>query len=233
MHVHKPHLWHGLREFLKEYAIIFVGVLTALGAEQVVEAAHWRHEVADTREALDGQLADNRIRMEFMHRQDVCYLRRLADLDRWADNGLKGRPANLGEPVFASYHTSAWEVAKASQAAGHIPLARRLAYGSVFDMLDTGREEVGGEREAWTAILAVLASPGAAGAADRMKAATAVARDRAGRREFNYPLFGKAFDSLGAKARLASTTTAISIDAKLCQPLSTGEAAPAASDRSQ
>ncbi|MDB5442210.1 MAG: hypothetical protein JWP73_586, partial [Phenylobacterium sp.] len=33
MDIHKPKPWHGLREFLKEYAIIVVGVLTALAAE--------------------------------------------------------------------------------------------------------------------------------------------------------------------------------------------------------
>jgi hypothetical protein len=57
MHVHKPHLWHGLGEFLKEYAIIFIGVLTALAAEQGVEWLHWRHEVAEGREALHREMA--------------------------------------------------------------------------------------------------------------------------------------------------------------------------------
>jgi hypothetical protein len=33
MDLHKPRPWHSLREFLKEYLIIVVGVLTALGAE--------------------------------------------------------------------------------------------------------------------------------------------------------------------------------------------------------
>ena len=43
MDIHKPKPWHGVREFLKEYVIIVVGVLTALGAEQGVEWLHWRH----------------------------------------------------------------------------------------------------------------------------------------------------------------------------------------------
>jgi len=40
--IHKPKPWHGLREFLKEYVIIVVGVLTALAAEAGVEWLHWR-----------------------------------------------------------------------------------------------------------------------------------------------------------------------------------------------
>ena len=42
MDIHKPKPWHGLREFLKEYLIIVVGVLTALAAEAGVEWLHWR-----------------------------------------------------------------------------------------------------------------------------------------------------------------------------------------------
>ena len=44
MDIHKPKPWHGWREFLKEYAIIVVGVLTALAAEQVVDWLHWRQQ---------------------------------------------------------------------------------------------------------------------------------------------------------------------------------------------
>src|SRR5437879_13806468 len=43
MDIHKAKPWHSLREFLKEYVIIVIGVLTALGAEQAVEWLHWRH----------------------------------------------------------------------------------------------------------------------------------------------------------------------------------------------
>ena len=45
MDIHKPKPWHGLREFLKEYLIIVVGVLTALGLEQVADMLHWRHKI--------------------------------------------------------------------------------------------------------------------------------------------------------------------------------------------
>jgi hypothetical protein len=220
MDIHKPKPWHGWREFLKEYGIIVLGVLTALGAEQFVEALHWRHEVADTREALDRELADDRTRLERMRSQDACYLRRLDDLDRWADAGLPGSPTSLGEPTFRSFHTSAWEVAEASQAAAHIPLAQRLRYGSLFDALTTGRAAVNDEREAWTAILAVAAAPGGAGAPDRMKQATAVARDRAQHRRSNYPILSADFDSLGV--RLDPAAARMTVDGTLCGPLLPG-----------
>jgi len=52
MDIHKPKPWHGVREFLKEYVIIVVGVLTALGAEAVVEWLHWRNAAADARASM-------------------------------------------------------------------------------------------------------------------------------------------------------------------------------------
>src|SRR5947209_13236270 len=54
MDIHKPKPWHGLREFLKEYVIIVVGVLTALAFEQAVEWLHWRHVTQQTEENLRG-----------------------------------------------------------------------------------------------------------------------------------------------------------------------------------
>jgi hypothetical protein len=45
MDIHKPTPWNGWREFLKECAIILVGMLTALSAEQAVEALQSAHKL--------------------------------------------------------------------------------------------------------------------------------------------------------------------------------------------
>ena len=45
MHIHVPKPLHGWREFLGEVGVIVVGVLVALGAEQVVENLHHRSQV--------------------------------------------------------------------------------------------------------------------------------------------------------------------------------------------
>jgi hypothetical protein len=52
MHFHLPKPLHGWREFAGEVAIIVLGVLIALGAEQAVEWLHWRHQQHDTLERL-------------------------------------------------------------------------------------------------------------------------------------------------------------------------------------
>jgi len=59
MDIHKPKPWHGVREFLKEYVIIVVGVLTALGAEQGAEWLHWRHVTEIAERSLRADVSEN------------------------------------------------------------------------------------------------------------------------------------------------------------------------------
>jgi hypothetical protein len=58
MHFHLPKPLHGWRELLGEVGIIVIGVLIALGAEQVVETIHWRNEVAAERASLLTEASD-------------------------------------------------------------------------------------------------------------------------------------------------------------------------------
>jgi hypothetical protein len=57
MHFHLPKPLHGWRQFVGEVGIIVVGVLVALGAEQVVESMHWHHEADRSIDALKVEIA--------------------------------------------------------------------------------------------------------------------------------------------------------------------------------
>src|SRR4051794_41195217 len=56
MHVHLPKPLHGWRAFVGEVAIIVLGVLIALGAEQMVESWHWRGRTNDARASLRAEV---------------------------------------------------------------------------------------------------------------------------------------------------------------------------------
>ncbi len=56
MHIHLPKPLHGWREFVGEVGVIVIGVLIALGAEQVVERARWAREVRDARAAIHREM---------------------------------------------------------------------------------------------------------------------------------------------------------------------------------
>ena len=59
MHFHLPKPMHGWREFAGEVGIIVIGVLVALGAEQVVETIHWQERARHARQSLAGELGDH------------------------------------------------------------------------------------------------------------------------------------------------------------------------------
>lgn len=80
MEIHKPKPWHGFREFFKEYAIIVLGVLTALALEQAVEWFHWREIVSHDKSALTEMTND--VYVKELGRVDLqdCINHRLADI---------------------------------------------------------------------------------------------------------------------------------------------------------
>ena len=127
MHFHLPKPLHGWRAFVGEVGIIVVGVLIALGAEQVVESFHEREDVAQLRAALRSELADGRARWEHMRAQDRCTQQRLDALGKWVATAPPSATLRRAyRPFLWNMHSSAWDLAKTSPAAAHIPLKERL-----------------------------------------------------------------------------------------------------------
>ena len=130
MDIHKPKPWHSIREFLKEYVIIVVGVLTALAAEQGVEWLHWRHEVSQAHANLKDELQRNarslRYRFDRGHLRDEPALR----IRRVGEGGPK--PVLIREAGFPPLGDSVWEVVKSGQVATHLTLDERVAYSRLY-----------------------------------------------------------------------------------------------------
>ena len=59
MHFHLPKPLHGWREFTGEVGIIVIGVLIALGAEQLVEDWRWHQQVEQSSRAFKDELLTN------------------------------------------------------------------------------------------------------------------------------------------------------------------------------
>jgi hypothetical protein len=155
MHVHLPKPLHGWRAFFGEVAIIVLGVLIALAAEQAVESWRWHREVKETRLAADAELTHDL--GVFKHRlgQKACVENRLADLDRWLQGWRDGKPLKLNGPIASppafGLHFNVWD-ATAGEARAHMDLETKLAYAGLYDVLknfDTQRLK---EREAWASL---------------------------------------------------------------------------------
>src|SRR3954463_8469816 len=113
MDIHKAKPWRGVRDFLKEYLIIVIGVLTALGAEQVAEALHWKHQVADGEAELKEPFAREVSNAAMRAAQGRCVTVRLAELSAMlqqaADVGRLPPLAPLGHPAHPPWTVQTWE----------------------------------------------------------------------------------------------------------------------------
>jgi len=158
MDIHKPRPWHGLREFLKEYAIIVVGVLTALGAEQAVEWLHWRHLAVETEADLAAGLKLNLANVVYWLDTEPCENARLSDLTRtlretspqWrgvdsikmfvdaASQRPFVTPTVIASPQPFWIHDT-WENAAASGVLNHMPRERVAQYGVAYRRVDLAR----------------------------------------------------------------------------------------------
>lgn len=139
MEVHKPKLTHSWREFLKEYGIIVLGVLTALLAEQAVGSLDWRHKVnaaiSDMKQELsvaDGPESYARLAMH------DCISTRLGAIARAVESGDRKASRKLIETVWLpkrTYDSFAHDSAVASDVASHMPTETMFNFRIVYALV--------------------------------------------------------------------------------------------------
>jgi len=144
MDLHKSKPWHGVREFLKEYAIIVVGVLTALAFEQVVQAIDWQRRVRDAEHDFHVELGEN-ARNAYSRLVTVRCATAQFDAMRAAlvANRDQGTPAT-GISTYRrgnrSWFTDSWEAARSLQLTGHMPTERLRDYSLAYSLAVSFRE---------------------------------------------------------------------------------------------
>ena len=136
MDIHKPKPWHSFREFLKEYLIIVVGVLTALAAEQIVENVHWARRVAETHVQLKAELsADARSGLDWLSRAPCLDAQLGALRDGVAQarrTGFFRAPAQRYAPALDKFSTDAWLNARSLQVSDHMSPQEVADYSGVY-----------------------------------------------------------------------------------------------------
>lgn len=152
MHFHLPKPLHGWREFVGEIAIIVIGVLIALVAEQLVETAHWNHQVETFRDVVHREVANDLGTYQFRIKQSGCVKRRLDDLELWLASLRAGQPRKLERPIGAprsqSLEKSVWE-SRDANLVSHMPISERMALGQLYDYFDNNEAHRLDERETW------------------------------------------------------------------------------------
>jgi len=174
MDIHKPKPVRNWREFVKEYAIIVLGVATALAAEQAVEWLHWQSEVKDARNAIVAEIADNNTRI-FARRVafEPCIQRQLQEADRILTDLEAGRSPGS----FTTFHTgsgsflsdSEWQSERASQVLTHFPRAELALLGRYYAQLQLIDPLKVQEGDAWQELSVLQNPPKGIGVSDLLR----------------------------------------------------------------
>jgi hypothetical protein len=143
--VHAPHeVVRTWKDFLIHIATIVIGLLIAIGLEQTVEVFHHRHQVAETRAALQLELDQNRRayadRISEFHRQTAALLNNINVL-RYVQQHAEARQESLPgilvwHAVRGEFTESAWKTAQQSNVTALMPQDEVRRYTLTYDRVE-------------------------------------------------------------------------------------------------
>jgi hypothetical protein len=224
MHVHLPKPLHGWREFAGEVGIIVLGVLIALGAEQMIEAIHARREVAEFRSAVDVELATDLAAYRFRIQQEPCVKRRLGELRQWLDADRSGKPlvpaGEIGRPSIFSFLSSVWK-SSSPDVMNHLSLETRERYAGLYDFNSLVDSQLDQEEEIWRSLNA-FNEASRFSAEDREKIADLAYRAKSVDELIvaNYPWFTHAAADMGIAPAWGNRGKFVTApDPEFCRPL--------------
>jgi hypothetical protein len=143
---------HGWSAVAWELGIVTLGVLIALGAQQIVDDFHWRSELGDFRKAVRAEISNNLATYTYRAGQNRCAAARLDELQRWLDSWRAGRPLRLtgriAQPVALIVRTTVWD-SRDPETFSRMPLGEKLAYGGLYTEFANAEVHRLDERAAW------------------------------------------------------------------------------------
>ena len=139
MHFHLPKPLHGWREFVGEVAIIVLGVLIALGAEQAVQSFEWREKVQAAQSDMDNELTAGDGPQAYVRLAiHDCVATRLDSLRASIERGDRTASRKHIDQVWLpsrTWDSLAREAATAADIAAHMEHQRMLQYRIAYEMV--------------------------------------------------------------------------------------------------
>jgi type II secretory pathway pseudopilin PulG len=187
LHFHLPKPLHGWREFVGEVGIIVIGVLIALGAEQLIETLHWQQAARQASHAIQLELAAQQVDAAERLAVQPCLTGQLnalaARLSAFRGGLWKGMPMIVHQEgdkdaqqrtIVVAYRaperlwvSDAWQTARSNGSLNHLPdsavseFAREYNRGNRLLALQMQENEAASR-------LAALAVDGPIGPSDRV-----------------------------------------------------------------
>jgi hypothetical protein len=133
---HKRHVFHGWREFLKEVGIIVLGVLIALGAEQIAVAVHEARTAARAEALVRDEFALNVAFARERLASTPCMLSRLDELRRvlleTSDKTALPDLGEIGRVPERPFEWEAWESMVSAGLVDHLTDQRQWSYQHIY-----------------------------------------------------------------------------------------------------
>ena len=154
MHFHLPKPLHGWREFAGEVAIIVLGVMIALGAEQVMEDIHWHQRLHESDRALELELGESVGQAIVRVDESPCIEQRLdwlADVvDRAAASKLLPPIGRVPPPQYFTWPSGAWQSMVSGDIANHQDREKLQALSGAYDFITDLNQYQLREIDIWT-----------------------------------------------------------------------------------
>ena len=151
MHLKALKPLRGWRAFLGEVGVVVLGVLLALGAQQLVQDVQMRSDVRQFRQTIDHEIALNLFTYDVRGRQIGCVAQRIAELRSWLDKARAGGPVPVIRargPFRLTQYRSAWDNRDAD-VFNHLPMAARQKYAEFYDELANNSVQLQQESDYW------------------------------------------------------------------------------------
>jgi len=140
MHFHLPKPLHGWREFAGEVGIIVVGVLIALGAQQIVEDWSWTQKVAAAEKTMNQEIKNSLLAVAEMNRLNKCTTTQLDALqdaivrgDQVKTRKIMDHSSAIG--ISRLWADNAFEAALATQVSDHLGAEKLESYSQIYQLI--------------------------------------------------------------------------------------------------
>lgn len=159
MHFHMPKPIHGWRGFIGEVGIIVVGVLIALGAEQIVEHVRDQERAREASDNVRSEIAAAIGSINSRAKTEPCIARRLFELQSYVDEVGSGsrppRPTWVGRPQVWTVGTARWQAATNTGGSSLLRSDEQAELSSIYESLNEIVVNERDEQQAWAQLRAV------------------------------------------------------------------------------
>jgi len=156
-------LWHRWGNFIKEIAIVVIGVLIALGADNVVATLRDRAASAEARATIRDELADNLGRMMQRDATRQCVDARLNELAAYLDAAERGQPKPrlhwIGRPQVWPMLDSRWQATASAGKASLLSSREQGDFGAIYANVRDFQNNQATEQLAWAQLRAMADRP--------------------------------------------------------------------------